>query len=435
MLDDSFFRFLIIFVSTLAVAVYGLQQKSSQLYRLIMIANVLGVFVYSGLCGIYVEMPFYHIVNYVIFLISLTYSLRFSYRVLNGVNRTAGRKLQHFFSKIDKSFIIWLFFVFFFVFIHLLNLLIPENRLALLFNPPSPDLISAFNVRFERSQDTNFTRIIEYCKVLVFPLFLISMYRFRDRIYFIVLSFLSVFYISYVDYSYASRGEVFSYIMIICLGFWQVRPKSRKYLIILGLLIIPIFLFFSYLYQIVRLGGTVDLNNSPIWTSIWSIIEQEITYPLTTGIPLVESEKYVNLSDYFTWLVTLPIPKILTGQIVNFRVNDQISSIVLGLYRGDRGFYIVLPGLVMESIFFYGKYFFWLHAVSIGFVSAMTIRLLENIPCMAFLYGHLFMLFSYVLNRAGVAALFPMITNGLIVIYAILILNLLKKKTIKLTNT
>lgn len=117
----------------------------------------------------------------------------------------------------------------------------------------------------------------------------------------------------------------------------------------------------------------------------------------------------------------------LTGSLSDFRINDIISTYILGTSRGDRGFYIVLPGLIGESIFLFGKSFFWLHGLFLGLVSSFVLKLFVYIRSSVFLQTYFVFLITYQLNRGGVASFLPIVVNQFILFYIVLFIVIFSK--------
>ena len=136
---------------------------------------------------------------------------------------------------------------------------------------------------------------------------------------------------------------------------------------------LPLVLVASYVYGVVRIGGTV--GELSFWEAVTPVMETETSFPRDVGMLVIEKAARVDLSDYVKWIVTLPIPKILTGEIGGARINYEISEYVSGVSPGQKGWYVVLPGLIAESVYIYGNYFFWLHGGFIAFLAALVVRL------------------------------------------------------------
>ena len=116
----------------------------------------------------------------------------------------------------------------------------------------------------------------------------------------------------------------------------------------------------------------------------------------------------------------MPLPKLFVGPVEVARINYEVSEIVLGLPIGAYGWYVVLPGLVAESVYIFGRNLFWIHGMVLGLVAAFFVRLTERVPQFFFIYLHLVVMFGYALNRGGVSSLFPELLNKFLFFYLFL---------------
>lgn len=276
-----------------------------------------------------------------------------------------------------------------------------------------------------------FLKIVDYARTLLAPFFYIALYRYRQRIIWAAFILVSLLYVQYLVDGTVGRGSAVMILMLLGLSIWIPRPRYRWALVVGTLVLIPLVLMASYAFSITRIGGTV--SDFTLMKAAGTILEQETSFPRKVGMPIIEAGARVDLFDYAKWIITLPVPKVLIGEIEGARINYEISDIVLGGRRGERVWYIVLPGLVAESVYIYGPYFFWLHGVFIAFLAALMMRVMEGTPQLLFLKAFLVLQFGYVLNRAGIAALLPVIVNHFLLfyVYAFVVIFVLFRKVQK----
>jgi len=296
-------------------------------------------------------------------------------------------------------------------------LIYPEFRLHELLLPPTPDLREAFFRRFTEEPSV-ISKLVEYGRLLLTPFFFIALYRLRSRLWRLVAVIALLLYFQYVSNAYIARGTVMMYLGIIFLSLWFLRPKSRCALVIMTTAAVPALLYAFFWYARVRIGGAA--GDTSFGRAVAALLSVELGFPKNVGMPILHAGARVNLKEYFTWILTLPIPKILTGPIRGARINYEISEIVLGLPTGARGWFVVLPGLVAESIYIYGPFFFWLHGMLIGITAAFFVRVTEHVTYFRFLFFYILLMFSYVLNRGGIAALLPQLINEFLLFYLFL---------------
>lgn len=382
--------------------------------RIMLLGVFSGLLLYSGIGAAYTEVSTSYLIYYFGFLLAVAIGFCFFRVALIGVSVYSGRTLTRVLNSVDYH-PGWLMIIWIYLLLHLILLVYPEFRLHHLLVPPSPDLTTAFAKRFVEQEMNVVLKLLDYARLLLAPFFYIALFRYRKQMKCVILLLVILLYIQYVEGGYIGRGTVVMTLALIGLSLWVLRPRYRPSLIIGVALLVPIILCVSYVYGVVRIGGTVDEFN-PISGAI-TIIEKETSFPRNVGMPIIEAGERVSLTDYAKWVITLPIPKVLTGSIEGARINYEISEIVLGVGPGEKGWYVVLPGLVAESVYIYGPYFFWLHGVFVAFPAALVVRLMERTPQLLFLQAYVVLLFAYVLNRGGIAALLPVVTNEFMLFY------------------
>jgi len=213
------------------------------------------------------------------------------------------------------------------------------------------------------------------------------------------------------------------HLLILFLASWILYPKSRVKLVFLCVCCLPVFFILSYGYAVIRIGGT--LGEIGFWKSVHAILATEFGFVKRSGMIVYTTGARVDLSQFVKWIITLPIPKVLTGPVEGARINYEISELVLGKSTGSPGWHVVLSGLVAESMYIYGGYYFWVHGFVIGGLAAFFARLMERVPQFLFLFLYVALLFGYKLNRAGIGSLLPTITNQFLLFYLFVFLVIL----------
>ncbi len=409
----------VILFGTLIIGIVSILSARGIWQRVLLFGFYSGLCLYNGVGAAYSDVPNYYIIYYFGFLISFACAFWLFRYFFTPLSVRTGKVLRRTLSKVDNSRL-WHSIVFLSLFLHFISLIYPEIKLHQLISPPTPDLRSAFSARWEMQQIDILLKLVDYIRILLTPFFYIALFRYRHRVIRLILIIAMLLYFQYVAKAYIGRGRVLIEIGIIGVGLWVYYPKKRFHLTILALVAIPFILVGSHFYAIIRLGDT-PIDITPTQAAL-KIVESETSFPRKVGMPIIESNQRVDMKSYVTWIVTLPIPKVLTGEIKGARVNYEISEIVLGGTRGQPGWYIVLPGLVAESIYIFGNYFFWLHAVFIAFLAVLLIRLLEKTPQLLFLKAFVVVTFAYHLNRAGISGPLPVVINGFLLFYVFVFL-------------
>ena len=298
-----------------------------------------------------------YIFIYIIFTFSLLFSFLFFYKVFYKIEYSSNLYFGDFVeykitARLSYTIIfVYLFCVFF-------PLIYPSFNLANLLSPPKIDLRETFSRRLDGLDSGFFISLVSFVKLLIFPLFLIALQKRYNKISIVFVFMMLIFYVEFVITGYKSRGQLLSALFPILALYWYQNP-SKRFLITLCITVAAPFTFVLFaFYANFRLQGELSLSDFNIMDSIVDILNSETSFVLTTGIPLIESRQNVDLINYFKWIVTLPFPKFLIGAVSGARLNSEISEIVLGVKEGSSGYYIVLPGIVAESVYVYGMYFF-----------------------------------------------------------------------------
>ncbi|WP_459947329.1 hypothetical protein [Desulfocastanea catecholica] len=382
--------------------------------RILIFSFILGLFIYSGIGASYVIMPKSYLLIYFTFLISFLLSFLIFLKLLKNFGVRLSKNLFYIVHDIDTG-LFWQVVLYVYIGMHFFPLIYPEVRLSDLLSPPTPDLKTAFSLRFTENDVNIIGKIVDYLRVLLTPFFFISLFRLRDRIWTVSSIMLLLVYLQYVDNAYIGRSFVLLILLVLFISFWVWKPAIRCYLVTFVVVGLPFLLVVADLYTIIRLGGKVYTVS--FYDSVVNIFENETTFPVFAGIPVFNSGRQVDIGEYLKWILTLPIPKILTGEIGGARINYEMSEIVLGLARSNYRFFVVLPGLVVESMYIFGSHFFWLHAVFIGLIAAFFVRLLERTKQTLFLFSYIIVLISYNLNRGGISSILPIMINSFLFLY------------------
>lgn len=372
------------------------------------------LFVNSGVAVAYYDVPSWFAVYHFGFLIVCLGAFIFFWRLSGPVAvHVASRvELAGWFCQ-QPRFVLSVLGLFYLALLS--SLVFPEFRLSLLFELRPPDLKTWFAARFEPVERGGFEAVVRYVRLLFFPFIFIAFYRFKDRPWLVLALVLTILYIQYVDRQYIARGTVLLFVLCVSLFYFVEYPRARKWLLICGFSAVPLLAVLLEYWMVVRLGGIYEFRG--VWASLERILVMQTSFTRDAGLALIESGLHVDLQKYFSWLLTLPIPKALIGQVDGARVNLEISEIVLGVPRGAPGFYVILGGVVAESVYIFGRDFFWLHGLILGAFGAILIRMLSEVKYFGFLTAWTVVFFSYKLPGAGVGAVLPPLINEYLLLY------------------
>lgn len=416
-LDFQLDIFLIICMGTFLIGVITFTVVKGFWRRFLYAGLVTGIYIYNGVGAACIGIPPVYLSYYFFFILSVSIAFVFFTAISSGLSRRSGNVLKKKLINLEQDSR-WTVIIGLYLFLHFIPLLYPNFRIYDFFKPNPPDLTKTFNMIFEVQVVDPILKITEYVRILLTPFFFIALYRFNRNIKKAALVLMLLLYIQYTTKSYIGRTAVGAFLLIIFISIWVHRKDYRVRLYIVGIVLTPFLLATFYFYTIIRIGGKVhDYNVS---NAIYNLVYQETSFPLHVGIPVIESNRRADLESYFRWILTLPIPKLLKGEIKVSQINYEISELILGKSMGSNGWFVVLPGLVAESIYIYGKYFFWIHGIFIGFIGAMMIRMVERTPQLLFLQAYIIVLFFYNLNRGGISGFLPTIVNHFLLFYGVL---------------
>lgn len=366
--------------------------------------------------------------DYIALLISTSISFVIFSKLMRGEALALEKVSNKFFGNIAGYRVIMNLFILWYILSMLMYLIVPEFKLDRLINPPAPDVADQFITRIKKVQAGGagiVEKLIDYNVFISYPLYLIatSIYRKRPVILFLLL-FVPL-YFHYCSLSYINRGKVLETMFLFTAMLWYYSPKLRKYVVVGACIVLPVLPSMLMNYSAVRLGyntkdwSTVDAMNA--------ILEAETIMPRMSFV-IYESERRLNLNDYFVWMVTLPIPKVLIGQVNRVSAGVDMSEILLKKRYGEEGYFALLAGLVNEAKYTFGRKYGYLHGVFIAFFMAFAARITQRNDYLFPVFMVFTVLWSYNLNRAGISSTLPFFTNKFLSIYLILLVLYLFRK-------
>jgi hypothetical protein len=403
-----------VLIGSVAIGVPAVLSINDQAGRMVLGGALVGLLLYSGIGAAYDEVAWFYTAFYFGMFCALALGFFVGRQVL--IVR-AGKTQSHLGGRVDTDRR-WGWVMVAYLALHLWPFLNPEFRLHQLVSPPSPDLKTAFEARFSAGGESSFNQIISYARLLLTPFFYIALFRYRKRITLLSGVLATVIYLQYVEAAYVGRSQILVASLIVLITAWLHKPDARGRTVLIGTAMLLAGLLGSYVYGIVRIGGTVGDVKFP--HAALSVLKSETAFPRDVGAKLIDSSARANLAEYVIWAVTLPVPKVVSGPIEGARVNYEISRLVLNRSPGDPGWHIVLPGLVAEGVYLFGKEFFWVHGFLIGMLAAIMVRLLQWAAALRILLIYVAVLFGYVLNRGGIASVLPILVNEFMLLYIFL---------------
>ncbi len=362
------------------------------------------VYLYSGLGGCLTEADARYRLYYYFYIITFTgFSLLFF--SLKGMRSFSvpleSRRLESFHAKYAKIFIV------FYLFLGIAELMYPVFRLSVLIHPPSPDIQNRLSFYSDAQSYSSFIGTI---KNLLSPFFFWSLFKYRLDIKKMGIILLFNMYVSYCSDAYMSRGVMLVTLAVLFFSYFFSISKERKrrLLIIAGIGAPFLILFFVY-YSFTRIG--ISISDISISDVMGLIIKQEIDSPLLFDRYINESGQLI--SEYFEWFFLLPFPSPLKMGHGGTLFNELFTNVSLGRYNWETDFSIALPGIVGESIFVFGRYFYC-HAIILSFVLSIVYRFLEREDSFLVLFVYISVKSAQALPRAGTQSLYSYFAKSLL---------------------
>jgi len=400
------------------LAMLSLNRLQGMDQRLMLAGLLAGLLFYSGIGAAHPYVTMQYTGFYCVFAVALVLGFHVGLMLFRPLGAAGGQGLAQLLQALERPSL-WRWVIPAYLLLAAFPLFWPEWRVALLLAPQAPDLGVSFARRFSEEPDLA-NRLVTYARLLLMPFFFIALFRLRRRLDLVALVLVLLLYLDYTAENYIGRGEVMLNLGLLLLAAWFLHPGYRLRLALAGAVVLPLLVYGLYVYGALRLGR--DVGDVSLWQALGVVLAVEWGFPRDVGMPLIQAGARVDLGAYFTWMATLPLPKLITGPIEGARVNYEISSLMLGREVGEPGWYVVLPGLVAEAVYLFGPYLFWLHALFAGGMAAFLVRLLERTPQALFLRLWLVLMLAYVLNRAGIGAVLPVVVNEMALLYLMIAL-------------
>jgi hypothetical protein len=174
------------------------------------------------------------------------------------------------------------------------------------------------------------------------------------------------------------------------------------------------------MWEVVRIGG--ELQYGGVFESFKLFLDSQATFPAVAGVPIIESGRTGDVLGFWKWALTLPFPKIVFGDLLGSLpiINTEISEILTGTRRGQNGYFVLLSGLIGESVYLYGLNLYWIHAVTLAGFTSAALAVLGESKALAIVHGYFALAVSYLLTRGGVGSYLPLILNQFLLLYALI---------------
>jgi hypothetical protein len=403
---------LILTLILLFTFLYALSDFNSKLF---LVVFTFFYYIYNGVGLAYSEVSnilrLAYLIFYIIFCLTFIYFYRIKIRQYYIIRKSFD------YPRIGSEKQIK-FFAYLFILLNFISLIYPNFIVSRLIHPPTPDLLGNLN-DFQQSNAPNIllSKILFYIQTLCFPFIFLyfDVFKVNNKIKTFLILTTVLNYVSYVQSAYISRSDILMYIQISFLVYFLTKQKFS--LNTIKKIAIPIFLivFFLSAYQEIRLGNNTEIS-SGVTLVLKKAFETEVSFPKDVMQKIIDKKLTTSFPNYVGWLSTLPVPKFLIPKLIVFELNKNISETLLGIPTDDQYFFILLPGILGESIYIYSIYFYMFHAIFIGFLFALILRLFKNNHKYYFYQSYLIVLMTYYTSRGGIVSSLPLIINGNILV-------------------
>lgn len=423
-LNISYLTMLIVFLITIGLFWPVIKRTENIIKKVFIIFLMISYFIYSGIGISVLEDKLTYTFYYIIYTIVLVFSL-YIFRSKGFNMSITDTEIGDLIDKYKLKII------FLYTTLYLILLIFPENKLYLLLSPPSLDISNVMEMVVGEKKSDGFTSIITLLTNILMPFFYIALIRYKDKPLLLLFYILVPTYIIFCKDAYISRTVIVLNSLFYVSTLYYFNEHLRKKIIIIGSVVSFFSIFFLAAFTSIRSGDTV--SNMSFGDALKSLFIIEGTFPsLFEDIYLNTIHGVTYGFEYITWLITQPLPGFLKSGFVDFNLNQQISKILLGVDNNDTVSFVLLTGLVSESVFIFGRSLFFIHAIIFGFIVNIFLNLVtsrENFKILA-LYSLLFT--GLAIGRSGTSAtgVYPFMIKT--IVYLPLILFLLNfKKTYK----
>jgi hypothetical protein len=371
---------------------------------------VLFILIYCGIGCALVEVP----ANYPYYYFIYIFFLSISIYLFGGKSNKKGHQEKNILNEFIDRFGKYIILVYIFLFI--IELCFPTFILFRIFNPPSADLNTLWaKIMNENNRyyNTVLSSVIYILKQFLFPFYLFSLYKYRYKILKLFICIFIVLYLDYCKNAYIARNIIGCYGIVFCYILYNFNPKTRKILHTVLIIVFPSVIVFFVNYTKIRIGAVVE--NISFEDAFNILLYKEGSLPVNFNVCVNNSSEL--WTDYLHWMITLPLPGFMKSIDADFAFNYILSEEILDTFRTSNNFYVILVGNVGESVFLFGKYFFWIHAIIYGFIISKVFYFLRKYNCFSAIFIYMAVHFGMVISRAGTVSGYPFVFKGIIILW------------------
>ncbi len=408
-MEINIINFILATAVTIIAGAWCLKIKD-EVKKVFIIVTFIFFYFYCGVTSFYINSN-----QYLIYYIIYTLTLGFSFYIFRNISIKVPGLSNDKLSKFTKNYY-WVF-IFLFIIYNLSDLIYPVNKIGLLFNPPTPNVSLGLD---KQIQGHTISESFGYLLIIFFYYSLSQLVKKPIKLFLVLFV---VEYIGYVSNAYISRGGMLRIFALVILILYFNYPNKRKLILTVSLVSSFFLIFFFAIYISMRMGVESNLDNMS--GAFKSIANVEFSFSLYFD-DLIRMNRG-EFGRYLWWLFTLPLPGFLKFGSADYLLNIEYTENILHVSRFAPNFFVILPGLVIEGVYSFGKYLFPLHALLFGFTLNIFFNTLNKYKAFSVLC--LYYIIDIPLRgvRAGSISLYPTVYK-LIPIFLVILIFLIRIK-------
>ena len=418
---------IIITLVTCLIVCFFCYRKTIEL-KLIYIILGISIYLYSGLGISYNDVKNIYIIDYSIFLVVLFLTIQktISTKIRIILSKYSIGKMsiinQYTIEKMltrKKRIVCCLCLAFFLSM--LFYMVYPTNRLSELLSVSNFSSHGIHNLRYIYNSN-KLLKLSDAIRLITQPFFFIFLYYCatgsKTKQFLGSLSIVLWIVLSFGKFHYISRYQMVVFLLLI-FAYQQICQYKELIIdkkIIIKIMILAIILIpFLVAFTDMRLGRSVV--NIGFLESIGLLLESECYYPRYYDI-CIKNSNLVSPIQYILWLLFLPVPNFIWADKPMIQIAYEFTSMFSSLSVTDAAYSNLLPSILGEAFLIYGEYFFWVHAVILGFLIGVIFRVLLKSKKLSILSAY-FIIILATIGRGGSQSYAPFAINSLFSLFTV----------------
>lgn len=295
----------------------------------------------------------------------------------------------------DFSFKTVLLFVVFILL--LIPLVYPDFKVLNLLFPKIRNIDDILESGFTK---TSFEVLIGYLTYLFFIFFcdIISRQSLNKQFFFIFL----YLYFVFSQNGGLARGTIVMSILPLFILYVLKRNFKTTTLISYSVILLVVVIFFASYMTIIRSGNEFTIES--LLTSFEYNIYIEFSFPRYFE-KVIDYYEPSNFSRFYSWLFSLPIPKIFFPGKPVYNFNEEISTLLNGMTPGSSGYFVELSGIVNEGVYISGNFLFF-HLVFCSSILFYIIKIIQRNMGTSYMLIYYSLFLTFITNRAGFTGIY-----------------------------